>query len=111
MRNLRSRNRKDSLLEGAWNNGGRFDARELFEDDGHMKVRTQNAIFAAFHPSPVFEAIASFAEAFALGNDVFSVTEIDDRSLRRRHRREGGKDGGTVTGAWLSDHSTGNFKE
>jgi hypothetical protein len=39
----------------------------------------QNAIFAAFHPSPLFEAIASFAEAFALGNYVFTVTEIDDR--------------------------------
>jgi hypothetical protein len=76
-----------------------------------MKVRTQNAIFAAFHPSPLFEAIASFAEAFALGNYVFTVTEIDDRNLRRRHRREGGKDGGTVTGAWLLDHSTGNSKE
>jgi hypothetical protein len=76
-----------------------------------MRVRTQNAIFAAFHPSPLFEAIASFAEAFALGNYVFTVTEIDDRNLRRRHRREGGKDGGTVTGASLLDHSTGNSKE
>jgi hypothetical protein len=83
----------------------------FFEDDCHMKVRTQNAIFAAFHPSPFFEAIASFAEAFALDNDVFSVSERDDISLRRRHRREGGKDGGTIMRAWLSDHGTGNSKE
>ena len=53
-----------------------------------MKTRTRSAIFAAFSPSPVFEVIASFAEAFALSHDVFTATEIGDRN--RRRARNGG---------------------
>ena len=49
-----------------------------------VKARTRSAIFAAFNPSPVFEAIASLAEAFASGRDVFTVTDIDDPKTARR---------------------------
>ena len=62
-----------------------------------MKTRTLSAIFAAFSPSPVFEAIASFAEAFALGHDVFTATEIGDRNRRRALNRSG-KNVGTERG-------------
>jgi hypothetical protein len=66
-----------------------------------MKTRTRKAIFAAFHPSPFFEAIASFAEAFALASDVFTSTKIDNRNRPRGRRSENDNDPGTVAGVWL----------
>ena len=57
-----------------------------------MKTRRRSAIFAAFSPSPVFEAIASFAEALALSHDVFTATEIGDPSRRRALNRSGNVD-------------------
>jgi len=66
-----------------------------------VKTRTRSAIFAAFSPLPVFEVIASFAEAFALSHDVSTATEIGDRNRRRALNRSGknvGKERGQGSG-------------